>query len=230
MCIRDRYDDLDSICATFGFGTPTGVRSLGDGAGLEKWTGPILEFDSQANWEVQMRRGTNGLQVVEGTPAQVARAMCGLATGVLPELRLIDRVGQDVLPPQLARRLPYSEENLNTIRKAMWGVCNEREGSAYDVLSVADLGFAMAAKTGSADLESRQNADGESVVSKHTWLAGWAPAEDPQIVFCMFVYDTIATSSHSSVYVAQQLFRDPDVRAFLEARGVPLAAVPGAGR
>ncbi len=224
------FGDLEAICTNFGFGKPTGVRSLGDGPGLEKWTGPILEFDPNANWEIQMRRGTNGLQVVEGTPAQVARAMCGLATGVLPELRLIDRVGQEQLPPQIAQRLPYSEQNLDIVRKAMWGVCNDREGSAYDVLSVSDLGFAMAAKTGSADLESRQNADGESVVSKHTWLAGWAPAEDPQIVFCMFVYDTIATSSHSSVYVAQQLFRDPDVRAFLEARGVPLAALPGGER
>jgi hypothetical protein len=78
----------------------------------------------------------------------------------------------------------------------------------------------VAAKTGSADLESRPG-DGESKVRKHTWIAGWVPAQDPQLVFAVVVHDTTATSSHSSAYVARELLSTPAIGDWLAERGVP---------
>ena len=53
---------------------------------------------------------------------------------------------------------------------------------------------------------------------KHTWIAGWFPAEAPRAVFVVYVHDTSETSSHSAVYVARQLLASPAVKRWLEAQ------------
>ena len=40
------------------------------------------------------------------------------------------------------------------------------------------------------------------------------------LVFVIFVHDTQATSSHGAVYLARQFLCQPEVRAWLEERGV----------
>ena len=220
--------DVVRLSESFGFGRPTGVRSLSFSGGWSEWYGPILQWDPLVNMERQMRRAANGLQVVEGTPAQVARAMCGLATGELPTLRLLESVGGRALPLGEVATLPYREASLEFVREAMWGVCNARNGSAVEALSAARIGFEIAAKTGSADLAGRGGSGEDKRVRKHTWIAGWAPAREPQLVFCVFLHDTLATSGHSSIWVAQQLFEAPNVRAYLRSRGVALQpSAPG---
>jgi cell division protein FtsI/penicillin-binding protein 2 len=89
------------------------------------------------------------------------------------------------------------------------------------------VGVAIAAKTGSADITSRdtRNDDARNIVRKHTWIAGWVPADEPRLVFVVFVHDTMTTSSHGAVYVAQALLIQPEVRAWLTARGVALEEV-----
>ena len=107
-------------------------------------------------------------------------------------------------------------------------VAARRDGTAHGALAARHLGFELAVKTGSADLVSRKDGEtGRRVVRKHTWVAGWAPAEDPQVVLIVFVHDTQATSSHGAVYVARQFMRQPEVLAFLEGRGMQLQAVAG---
>ena len=218
-------DDLVRVSEAFGFGQPTGVQSLEDASGWTEWADSVPSWDPVTRLDLQMRRAANGLQVLEGTPAQVARAMCGLATGELPELRLLDAVGGRALPVGEPVAVPYREGSLAFVREAMRGVCNDREGSAYSALSAALIGCELAAKTGSADLASRRGEGEDGRVRKHTWIAGWAPAHEPELVFCVFLHDTLATSGHSSVWVAKQLFEHPSVRAWLRAQGVDLRPV-----
>ena len=80
-------------------------------------------------------------------------------------------------------------------------------------------------KTGSADIVSRSDAKGRNVVRKHTWVAGWVPAEDPAAVFVIFVHDTNATSSHGAAYLARQFLLQPEVLTWLADQEVDVSEV-----
>jgi len=219
-------EDLRRAVAMFGFGEPTGVRRPPPGeraaiprsgllehrAGLRK--GAFSAFD---------RRLTgNGLGPVEATPMQLARATLALATGELSELRLVSRIGEQEFPRGERHALPLSPAALDRVRAALAQVAASPEGTAHSALSPERLGFPVAVKTGSADLTSREEEGGVSVVRKHTWVAGWLPPRDPRLVFVVFVHDTQATSSHGAIYVAQELLLQPEVIAWLALHGVEM--------
>lgn len=222
-------DGLVRLCAEFGFGQPTGVRRLppwDDGlvrrSGLsEDLAGLALPEGGAELSETLRRRTANGLARIEATPMQLARAMLALGTGVQRELRLVQRVGARELPPAEPRALALAPSALDFVRRAMVDVAAAPLGSAHNALSFEDLGVRVAVKTGSADIEGRKD-QGDPRVLKHTWVAGWLPAEKPELVFVVFVHRTLATSSHGAVYVARQLLTQPAVRAWLEQRGVAL--------
>ena len=225
-----KTQDFVALCAAFGFGAPTGVRSVppwDDGlvrrSGLgEDLAGLALPENGAELSESMRRRVANGLARVEATPMQLARAMLALGTGALGELRLVQRVGEREVPPRPREALTLSGAALDFVRRALMDVAAAPLGSAHNALSFEDLGVRVAVKTGSADIESRKE-QGDPKVLKHTWVAGWLPAEKPELVFVVFVHRTLATSSHGAVYVARQLLRQPEVRAWLGARGVELA-------
>ena len=115
------------------------------------------------------------------------------------------------------------------VRAAMRAVVAEPSGSANGKgLDEASLGFTVALKTGSADFapfepgtDPRFGASSErrGRMRKHTWIAGWFPAEDPLAVFVVYVHDTAETSSHTAVYVARQFLSNPAVGAWLAEQG-----------
>ncbi len=111
------------------------------------------------------------------------------------------------------------------VRRAMTDVAADSLGTAHSALSPAELGFPVAVKTGSADLTNREDENGNLVVRKHTWVAGWAPAGDPALVFVLFVHDTSATSSHGAIHVAAQFLLQPEVLSWLANAGVDVSEV-----
>jgi cell division protein FtsI/penicillin-binding protein 2 len=79
----------------------------------------------------------------------------------------------------------------------------------------------MAAKTGSADLTSAPKLiDGQERVLKHTWVAGWFPADEPRFVLVVFVHRTYFTSSHNAVWIAQQFLTRDVVARWLADQGI----------
>jgi len=225
-------DEFVRLCAEFGFGQPTGVRRLppwDDGlvrrSGLsEDLAGLALPEDGGELSEARRRRTANGLERIEATPMQLARAMLALGTGSQRELRLVQRVGGREFPRAEPRPLAIAPAALDFVRRAMADVAAAPLGSAHNALAFEDLGVRVAVKTGSADIEGRKD-QGDPRVMKHTWVAGWLPAEKPELVFVVFVHRTLATSSHGAVYLTRQLLRQPEVLAWLEQRGVERAAV-----
>ncbi|MSR61133.1 MAG: hypothetical protein EXS08_01625 [Planctomycetes bacterium] len=223
-------EDFRALCAEFGFGQPTGVRDLplDDGearTGLrEDLAGLSLPTDGSELAERLRRRVANGLTGIEVTPMQIARGFLELATGEKHELRLVQSVGAHELAPHPGAPLPFSARNLELVRAAMRGVAEEGRGTAHEALSRADLGFSVAVKTGSADLVGPK--EGSTKVRKHAWVAGWAPAEDPKLVFVVFEHDTGATSSHGAVYLTRDLLRQPQVLIYLAEQGVDVSGVP----
>jgi cell division protein FtsI/penicillin-binding protein 2 len=212
--------DWEGICRAFGFGEPSGVR-LFDGepgragrrSGLleQAQMGLLAGEDQPPLSSADRRRAANGLAVVEATPVQIARAYAGLATGELPAVRLVRAVDGEELPVQ-TRPVGLAQATLDEVRRALASVVTV--GSARGKgLDQASLGFTLAAKTGSADY--RATAPGEPV-RKHTWIAGWFPADDPVAIVTVFLHDTSATSSHSAVYLASQFLRDPAVAEYVQ--------------
>jgi penicillin-binding protein 2 len=218
-------EDFVAMAEQFGFGQPTGVKSFGPNerpggrAGLREDSVPRLfqkKFTSRNFLEA-----SNGLGIVEATPMQIARATAGLATGRLPEVRLVRELGGAPLAPE-TRRIELSAESLGRVRRALVTVSNEAGGTAHKSLSETELGFVMAAKTGSADVadEPRLFPDGRERVPKHAWVAGYFPADAPRAVLVVFVHRTYFTSSHNAAWIARQYLQRPAVRAWLAAEGV----------
>lgn len=209
-------EDFVDVVAEFGFGEPTGVRLFGPRPGL-------YEHDARHVRALQLgarekRMAGNGLGVIEGTPVQLARAVAGLATGRLPRVRLVARIGgEDV--PRSSREVSIGREALGFVREAMVAVVHEPGGTAHGKgLDEATLGFRLAAKTGSADLGVPIEGE-EHGVRKHTWVCGWFPAEDPRVVVVAFCYDTTRTASHTAVWLTQGFLSQPEVREWARRGG-----------
>jgi cell division protein FtsI/penicillin-binding protein 2 len=158
---------------------------------------------------------------------QVARATAGLATGTLPELRLVASVA-GAERPRRSRPLGISERALSFVREALDGVVNEDHGTAnVDELDERRLGFRFACKTGSGDwrafedtpeLTAADRADMQAgKVRKHTWIAGWFPAREPRAILVVYLHDVSETASRSSVWIAAQFLAQEAVRRL--ARG-----------
>jgi len=209
------HEDFRGLAAEFGFGQPTGVRPDRERGGLYEEYNPDLFKDPLVGRDP--RTAGNGLSVVQVTPMQLARGYCALATGTLPDMRLVDSVGGEPVA-RTARPLGISPAALQLVRGALYDVVNAEGGSAYGALRQSQLGYALCGKTGSADISSIKikAQDNKMRVRKHTWFAGWFPPEDPVAVVVVFVNDTIQTSSHTSVWVARKLLESPEVLEFIE--------------
>lgn len=222
-------DELCFMADQFGFGKATGIRSLSDPRGglREEPNFRGLEglrtMSAKAVQARMKRQVGNGLSLVEATPGQVARAMCGLLTNKLPDLRLIDSIDGRVLPRKL-KPLGFSGENLVAVQEALVSVVNVRGGTGYKGIGLAGLPFRVAGKTGSADYAAFKPGAGESSNNsankkgrKHTWFAGWFPAEDPKAVFVIYLHDVSETSLYTSVHVARQFLQTQAVLSFVGA-------------
>lgn len=221
---------------SFGFGAPTGVRfddngtraglvdsyrinpqsPLGDGVPIERVDEVVRQFLG------------NGLAHVDVNVIQVVRAYAGLATGVLPQMRLVRRVGDQPVHPA-GDPLGIGSNHLATIHASLARVVTEGFGKERGLL-VDSLGFTLAAKTGSADYRGGLVPPDRSPdaplglfkkgMRKHAWLAGWFPADEPRFVITVYVHDTSATASHSAAYVARKFLLTDAVQKLM-AEPVP---------
>ncbi len=222
--------DFAAACREFGFGQPTGIDDLppsrggpeGGRGALREDVLPSLLDPGRRLSERELRMAGNGLGVIEATPMQVARATAALATGRLPDLRIVRALGELPLAP-VSRRLEIAEPVLDFLRSAMLGVAAHSGGTAAPAELVRErLGFSVAAKTGSADYaKAPVLPDGRrGPARKHTWFTGWFPAEEPRYVLVVFCHDIMVTSSHSTIWIARDFLDRPEVRGFLEREGV----------
>lgn len=129
---------------------------------------------------------------------QLAMAYAALANGgILYVPQLVESVrapNGDVLeefPPRVRRRIAVSPENLRTIDEGLFGVVNDPTGTAYES-RIADS-VPVSGKTGTAQVSrtaARPGQDAREAAyfnQSHAWFAGFAPAEDPEIVVIVLV-------------------------------------------
>ncbi len=169
---------IHELASAFGFGLPTGVDLPGrSGRGL--LTAPD---------------GVRGLDVchlsighvhVTATTLQVARSVAAIASNeeTLPRPFLVEPTG----PPA---ELALSRATKRELRRGMWHAAQRPGGTAAKVHYGLRGVFRVAAKTGTAQLSSRE-------ARHNAWIAGFAPASesgrhDPpaEIAFALVVEDT----------------------------------------
>jgi penicillin-binding protein 2 len=220
-------DQAVDMAEVFGFTQPTGIRSLGTQgrSGLREEVYTSKELRAKLNTRGERLRFGNGLEVIEVLPMQVARATVSLITGRLPDVSLVHAIGGKLVEHG-SRPLPVSEETLAFVRKAMRGVVDSTDGSAHGKgLDAGTLGFSFACKTGSGDYAQFRDtpelsADDRRAMEarklrKHTWVAGWFPADAPKAVVVVYLHDVSETSSHTAVYVAAQFLAQDAVKQFV---------------
>ncbi len=114
------------------------------------------------------------------TPLQLANFYAALGNGgVLWKPHLLRRVedpdGAQEYRPEIVERLPFSQETLETLKKALVQVVQGPHGTAHR--SQVE-GITVAGKTGTAE-----NPHGK----EHAWFVCFAPAENPKIALAVLV-------------------------------------------
>jgi penicillin-binding protein 2 len=193
---RVGLDRLAEVAREFGFGAPTTLGLNGDAAGrmpTRAW------YESKGRYKVGYATNASiGQGDVEVTVMQMATAYAALANGgkvFVPQL--VERVesydGRTIVAyePQVARTLKMPVEALDTWRRGMWKVNNEPGGTAYE------HGFSQVVtvlgKTGTAEVKKnykdakKPDLERWNPSASHAWFAGWAPADDPELVVVVLV-------------------------------------------
>jgi cell division protein FtsI/penicillin-binding protein 2 len=215
----------------FGLGAPTGVRydPVGRSGLVEN---SAFRHGSKVAQETGPDTGpmrqliANGLTYLDVNVVQMARAYAGLATGVLPTMRLVGRIGEQALPLE-GTPLGIDETHLAKVRGALRKVITTSGGSGYHKgLDDRTLNFAIAGKTGSADYrlirkgESTLPGQDDEYMRKHAWFAGFFPYEAPRYVVIVYMHDSSETASHGAVYLASQFLTLPEVQAYVHGSDV----------
>jgi len=197
LASRIGLDRISDIAREFGFGAPTNLGINGDSGGrmpTKAW------YEKLGRYKVgYATNSATGQGDVEVTVLQMAMAYAALANGgTLFVPQVVERVesndGRPIVAyqPKVARDIKIPTDALEIWKRGMWKVTNEAGGTAYDH-GYSDF-VPIMGKTGTAEIRTRHRKEDEErdvagyhPSRSHAWFAGWAPAEDPEIVVIVFV-------------------------------------------
>ena len=176
-------DKISEFATMTGLGRKTGVDLPGELGGLipsRAWSQRVQRIKWADFDTINLSIGQGKILV---TPIQAAWAIGGLASGGrLKQPRLVQ-------PEELRRNgfespdvglttYTVSEDTVETVAKAMWGVVNDG-GTAT---SARVIGFDVAGKTGTAQVVNKSSYKKGSDNEDHAWFVGFAPYRNPEIV------------------------------------------------
>jgi len=173
---------LPAMARAFGLGQLTGLLGLDELAGVV----PDNEWKLAARQEPFFDGDAVNMAIGQGdiltSPLQIARLLAVMATdGLLYQPQLVRRIssrdsGDQFFEPQQSGQLPLSPQTLAMINQALWSVVHGLGGTARHVF--VDWAYTAAGKTGTA----------ETVVDDpHAWFAGYAPADEPEVVVAVLL-------------------------------------------
>jgi len=187
-------DRMAVVARDFGFGAPTGLGLNGDVPGRVPTK---LWYEERGPFRIGYTlNAAVGQGDVEVTVLQLAMAYAAIANGgdlYVPYIvRRVETAAGEVVKtfdPELRRRVKASPETLASIRRGMWSVVNDKEGTAHE------HGFSehveYAGKTGTAQVRNKrrepENVRGWNPLRHHAWFAGFAPAHDPEIAVIVLI-------------------------------------------
>jgi len=180
---------ISHYATMMGLGRKTGIDLPSENAGLI----PSVEWKQKAMKAAWYAGETISVAIGQGyvsvTPMQTAWAMGGLASGgrlkqphlVTPEeLRKSGfRVGE-----VFSEQYPIHASTVDIVSKAMWGVVNEKGGTAT---RARVEGFDVAGKTGTAQVVGKAARLKGDQYEDNAWFVGYAPYRNPEIVVAAFI-------------------------------------------
>jgi penicillin-binding protein 2 len=186
-------DAVSEMARAFGLGSPTGIE------GVEEEDGNIPDPEE----EIDALNNAIGQGDTLVTPLQVAQFIAALGNGgTIYQPQIIERIGLQgeepvfELEPIEKGTLPLSPVTLDTLKRAMISVVENRRGTAYSVLGAYSSNITpLAGKTGTA----------ESVAESHAWFAGYTRrnrADKPDIAVVV-----VAEFAGEGSEVAAPIFR-----------------------
>jgi len=171
----------------FGLGNATGIDIPGEESG---WV-PDKEWKTTVERDLWLTGDTLNMVIGQGwltaTPLQMAVATAAVANGgkvVAP--RVVRKIcwpewmggGTELLEPQLVRQLDIDPQTLPRVRESMRLAVTRPHGTAQ---ALANLGVAVAAKTGSAQHRPDR--------PTHAWFVCFAPYQQPKYAVAVFVWE-----------------------------------------
>lgn len=191
-------DRLAFYAKGFGLGQKTGIPLTNEKPGLvpsSKW-----KMDAyKVKWyEGETVSASVGQGYVLATPLQMANVYAAIANnGRLFQPQVVDNV-KDLdgkilweFKPKEIGRVPVSEETLNILKKALYGVVHEDGGTGR---GLRIEGIPVGGKTGTAQVvklkENSPRLKPHQVAYEqrdHAWFVGFAPVDDPKIVVAVMV-------------------------------------------
>ena len=174
--------------SAMGFGAPTGIDLPGEKGGIV----PSPEWKLAARGEPWYAGETISVSIGQGpmlvTALQMANMAASVANGGPIYKPRLARPGPGMTAPaELLHDVKLSVHTLAVIRRAMWGVVNEwGTGTRARLPGVEVLG-----KTGTVQVfKASAGVDSDKLdkpMRDHAWFVGYAPRENPEIAFAVFV-------------------------------------------
>ncbi len=170
----------------------------------------------------------------EVTPIQMAVFASTLANGgtlyrphVIRSREIREGVEEENLEDFVVRRVTLHPRTLAVIRDAMWGVVNEYGTGGRARIAGRDV----CAKTGTAQVwKASRDVDADKLPKEkrdHAWFVGFAPRENPQIAWAVFVQNGGhggTTAAPIARAVLERFFQKQDLRQ--GAQQLASASVP----
>ncbi len=189
-------DRINDYAMRFGFNAPTGLELSKEQKGLipsTEWKKKTYRPPDNKWYPGETPSVSIGQGAVSVTPMQVARAMSALVNGghvyrpyVVQEVR--SQNGTSLFEGEVLeqRNLGVEPWVLDTVKEALVAVVNE-EGGTGRRASLKDLDIVVGGKTGTAQIKQMIGTKTLREKDSLAWFAGFAPAENPEVVIAAVV-------------------------------------------
>ncbi len=230
-------DKIQEVALKIGLGANTGIELPGEKPGFipsRAW--------KQKRYGVAWQQGDTmscgiGQGYVTATPLQMALEVSRIASGRNVSPRLVHMVGNELTRREAAAPLDLSEQGLARVREGMNQVTNVPGGTAY-AFRIAEPGFEMAGKTGTAQVRAYSSEEHLHGVTKnsaldwklrdHGLFIAFAPVAQPKYACACLVEH--GSDGHPQVLMARDILlftqkRDP--LGMPAAYPIKAASLPG---
>jgi penicillin-binding protein 2 len=208
-----------------GFGKKTGIDLPNERKGImpdKLWK--LKRY--QQGWFIgETLNASIGQGYVLVTPIQTAVDTALMATGKLPVPRIVKKVDNKIIKPNLQDVLSKKEKRyIPLIRRGMWEVCNAPGGTATNYLE--KLPFDIAGKTGTAqvhsipqDVKKRKREDELAYWKRsHAWLTTYGPYKHPQFVVTAMI-EHGGHGGHAAGKVVSEIYKKLIQLGYIKVKG-----------
>lgn len=175
-------DRIHHYATSLGLGQKTGIALGKEREGLIPSTAWKREKKKLPWFPGETLNTSIGQGYVSTTPIQLAVMMGAVANG---GIRYKPTLIKDA-SPVIAERLQVNHQNLEIIRKGLFGVVNERSGTGWAAKSSITT---VSGKTGTAQVIGLRKGPQSyaEMFRDHAWFVAYAPNENPEIALAVLV-------------------------------------------